>query len=63
MATYFFIVISLIIIALLAFALCESKGRNSPSARGKFTNADHSIETSTPPASGSVEYTRAQSNH
>ncbi|WP_041246429.1 hypothetical protein [Brumicola nitratireducens] len=63
MATYFFVVISLIIVALLAFALCESKGRNSPKARGKFANAKHSIETSSPPASRAVEYTRAQSNH
>ena len=45
MATYFFVVISLIILALLAFALCESKGRNSPNARGKFANAEHNKET------------------
>lgn len=63
MTTYFFVVISLIIIALLAFALCESKGRNSPNARGKFANAEHSIDKSTPPASRAVEYTRVQSNH
>jgi|GEM_PF-3873018 len=63
MATYFFVVISLIILALLAFALCESKGRNSPNARGKFANAEHSIGTSSPTASRVVEYTRAQSNH
>ena len=44
MATYFFVVISLIILALLAFALCESKGRNSPNARGKFANEEHNKE-------------------
>jgi hypothetical protein len=62
MTTYFFIVISLIIIALLVFALCESKGRNSPNARGKSANPAHSVETSTPPTPRAVEYTRVQSN-
>lgn len=41
MALYFFVVITLIIIGLLVFALSESKGRNSPNARGKKTRYEH----------------------
>jgi hypothetical protein len=35
MATYFFIIITLVIICLLIFALSESHGKNSPHAREK----------------------------
>lgn len=63
MATYFFSVITLIIIGLLVFALCESKGRNSPNARGKLDNAKHIIETATPPPSRALELTRVRSNN
>jgi hypothetical protein len=63
MATYFFVVITLIIIALLAFALCESKGKNSPNARGKLNNAERNIEENPLPAPRTVELTEVHSNH
>jgi len=63
MATYFFVVITLIIIALLAFALCESKGKNSPNARGKFAKTEHIIEAAPSPAPRTVELTSVQSNN
>lgn len=63
MTTYFFVAITLIIIALLAFALCESKGKNSPNARGKFNNAERNIEENSLPAPRAVKLTRMHSNH
>jgi len=49
MEIYFFVIITLIIIGLLAFALCESKGRNSPSARCKLNRVKYDAETPNPP--------------
>lgn len=62
MATYFFVVITLIIIAILVFALSESNGRNSPNARGKLNNMPHNIETSTPSTTGPTALSTVQTN-
>lgn len=57
MEIYFFVIITFIIIGLLAFALCESKGRNSPSARNKLNKAKYQSETPSPttPVQHSIE--------
>jgi hypothetical protein len=64
MEIYFFVVITLIIIGLLAFALCESKGRNSPNARSKLNSVKYHREAQDPaaPAANAVELAPAQPN-
>ncbi|MFT6805399.1 MAG: hypothetical protein ACJAWT_000796 [Glaciecola sp.] len=64
MEIYFFVVITLIIIGLLAFALSESKGKNSPNARSKFDGVKYQAESETPAASlpNTLELAPAQSN-
>jgi hypothetical protein len=63
MAIYFFVIISLIIIGLLIFAFSESKGKNSPNARSKPESPEHIIETSSPPAQNSSDFTAIHGNH
>jgi hypothetical protein len=64
MEIYFFVVITLIIIGLLAFALSESKGKNSPNARSKLDGCKYQAESPNLPAPmpNTIELAPAQSN-
>ncbi|MFT5712476.1 MAG: hypothetical protein ACI9DQ_000880 [Glaciecola sp.] len=64
MEIYFFVIITVIIIGLLAFALSESKGKNSPNARSQFNSVKYSAELQNPavPESNKTELAPAQSN-
>ena len=63
MEMYFFIAITLIIIALLLFACSESSGRNSPKARGKKPIVQHASESAIQNEQNSNELHTVQSNH
>jgi hypothetical protein len=64
MEIYFFVVITVIIIGLLAFALSESKGKNSPNARSQLNSVNTPTESksSAAPAPNESELAPAQSN-
>ncbi len=64
MDIYFFVVITLIIIGLLAFSLSESKGKNSPNARSKLDDVKYQAESQNlaEPIPNTIELAPAQSN-
>nr|WP_297348169.1 hypothetical protein [uncultured Glaciecola sp.] len=63
MDVYFFVVITFIIIGLLAFALSESKGRNSPNARSNLNIVKGQAESQNPASvPNTAELAPVQSN-
>ncbi|MFQ3207570.1 MAG: hypothetical protein ACI9IT_001728 [Glaciecola sp.] len=64
MDVYFFVVITLIIIGLLAFALSESKGRNSPNSRSNLNIVNGQAGSQNPAASvpNTIELAPTKSN-